>query len=72
MTVNAKNKTLGDVFPGWVFTPDGSFRNKDDGRILSRKDWEIEVSYEHMNDPEKLAFAKEIVGRASKMANPSA
>lgn len=66
MTVNAKTLNISDVFPEWTFTPFGGFRNKKSGRVLTRKDWEIEMSYEHVNNPEVLELAKAFGERAAK------
>lgn len=64
MAVKTTNKSGFDFFPEWSFTPEGAFRNKTTGRVLSRKQWEVEVSYQAADNPRALAAAKDLAAKA--------
>lgn len=60
-------KAAVDYFRDWEITPAGRFKNRVTKVELSRQDWEVEMSYEHMDNEDALVLAKALADQAATL-----
>lgn len=69
MTVRNANSPAVAAFADWELTDEGKFLNKKSGKTFTRQEWEIEISYDHADNPDALALAKKISEQAAQLTS---